>query len=114
MIFKDQMKNDAVNVFLNTGEFAENITYTPQGGSPKTIKAVVVLKTIEPTAGNTGRALHHQADVFILNDALKGIDAVDKKDDRLTLNDSEGNSQTARIHEVLAKDDGLWHLLVGW
>lgn len=114
MSLRDAILGDSESVFLNLGEFAENITYTPQGGSPKTIKAVIVLKTLEPVGENTGRTLSRQAEVYILNDAVKGIDSVNKKDDRLILNDSEGNTQTARVNEVLAKDDGFWHLLVGW
>jgi hypothetical protein len=30
------------------------------------------------------------------------------------LDDAEGTSREARIIEVLHKDAGAWHLLVGW
>jgi hypothetical protein len=40
MTLKTQMTND-LNVFFNTDEFAENVTYTPNGGEGTTIQAIV-------------------------------------------------------------------------
>jgi len=37
----DQIAADVSKVFLNTNDFGKSITYTPQGGSPKTIGAIV-------------------------------------------------------------------------
>ncbi len=39
--FTDALKADADAIFLNTDEFAESITYTPAGGSPVTINALI-------------------------------------------------------------------------
>ena len=40
MTLKQQMALDLNNLILNTDEFAESSTYTPRGGTAKTIKAV--------------------------------------------------------------------------
>jgi len=39
---------------------------------------------------------------------------VSKADDRITLKDSEGFDREARINDVISRDEGMWHLLVGW
>jgi hypothetical protein len=114
MSFKDQLPQDAVSTFLNTEEFAEEITYTPSVGSPKTIKAVIVREGLEPSSENASRSLRKQAEVYIANDDVDGVTAIDKKDDRITLNDVDGTPREARINEVLGGDEGIWHLIVGW
>jgi len=114
MSFKDQLPQDSINTFLNSGEFAEEITYAPSGGVPKTIKAVVVREGLEPSSENASRSLRKQAEIYFVNDDVNGVTAIDKKDDRITLNDVEGTAREARINEVLASDEGMWHLIVGW
>jgi len=111
---KDQMALDAKTVFLNGGEFAEQITYTPSGETAKTIKAVVVRKELAPADENSGRSLKNQAEVFISSDGTEGVSAINQKDDRITVSDVEGVSKEARINDILGSDGGLWHLLVGW
>lgn len=114
MTLKDQMIADAQTAFLNTAEFAEEITYTPAGSAAKQIKAVVVRQGLEPTSENTGRSLKNQAEVFISTDVEAGVDVINRKDDRITLNDNEGVARDARVNENMGQDGGLWHLLVGW
>jgi len=41
MTFKSDLSKDVDEIFLNNDEFSEDITYTPDGGSDKTIKAIV-------------------------------------------------------------------------
>ena len=114
MSFKDQLSQDSINTFLNTDEFAEEITYTPSGGPPKTIKAVVVREGLEPSSENASRSLRNQAEIYIANDDVNGVTVIDKKDDRITLNDVEDTAREARINEILSRDEGIWHLIVGW
>ena len=114
MSLKDQFSLDVINCFLNTAEFAEVITYTPEGQSAKDIDAIVVRGRLEPGSEDQGRGLQNQVEIYIANDATEGVTSVDKKDDRITLNDVEGTSRDVRIIEVLHKDEGSWHLLVGW
>jgi len=58
--------------------------------------------------------LKKQAEVYIANDAVEGVTQISKKDDRITLKDTEGFDREARINDVLNRDEGMWHLLVGW
>jgi hypothetical protein len=114
MSLKDQFSLDVINCFLNTAEFAEVITYTPEGEAGKEINAIVVRGRLEPGSEDQGRGLQSQVEIYIANDATEGVISVDKKDDRITLDDVEGTNREARIIEVLHKDEGAWHLLVGW
>ena len=40
MSFKDDMDNDLVETFLNTDDFAEVISFNPDGGTPYNIKSI--------------------------------------------------------------------------
>ncbi len=112
MSFKERIKKDAP-VFLNPDEFAEEVAYTA-GGAAKSINAVVVHYQLVPSQENVYRSLKKQAEVFIANDSEKGVTAINKKDDRITLKDTAGQEQEARINEIVNSDRGIWHLLVGW
>ena len=114
MSLRTQMPKDSRAVFLNPNAFAENVIYIPQSGGYKIIRAVVDRKGLDPGVENASRTLRKQAEVYIANSAADGISQVDKKDDLVLLVDIHGIIQTARIHEVLSKDEGMWHLLVGW
>ncbi len=114
MTFKDALSQNAQRVFLNTDEFAEQVIYTPSGGFAKTIKAVIVRKDLSPADENTGRSLKNQAEVFISTDSVTGVSSINRRDDRITLADVEGILREARINDVLGRDDGMWHLVVGW
>lgn len=114
MSLKGRFSADVIDCFLNTAEFAEVITYTPQGQAAKDINAIVVRGRLEPGSEDQGRGLQNQVEIYIANDAVEGVTSVDKKDDRITLDDVEGTIREARIIEVLHKDAGAWHLLVGW
>ena len=114
MSLKEQMSKDAVSCFLNSGEFAEEITYITGAGASKIIKAVVVRYELAPAEENINRSLKKQAEVYIANDETSGVTAVNKKDDRITLTDTEGFDREARINDVVNRDDGMWYLMVGW
>ncbi len=113
MSLKDQMSLDAKAVFLNGGEFAEEITYTPAGGTAKLIRAVIVRKELSPSNEVNSRSLKNQAEVYISTDPLEGVSFINRRDDRIML-DVEDTAKDARINDVLGKDEGLWRLLIGW
>lgn len=113
MTLKNHISQDA-DVFLNLDEFAEEIIYTNAAGTAKTIRAVVVRYELSPTQENVYRSLKKQADVYIARDDTRGIREVNKKDDRVTLKDTEGVERESRINEIVNCDEGLWHLMVGW
>jgi hypothetical protein len=113
MSLRDQIKKDSADVFFNSDEFAEEITYRTEFDL-KAIKAVVVRYELAPSEENINRSLKKQAEVFIANDVDQGVVEISKKDDRITLKDTLGIDREARINDVLNSDDGMWHLLVGW
>ena len=72
MTLREQFVVD-MNVFLSDDEdvcpFAEAISYTPDGGSPKTISAI-----IDPAFDvNQGTYIDEQGTMLIRSDATKGI-----------------------------------------
>lgn len=114
MTLKGQLAQDGHGVFLNTDEFAEKITYTVEGSGSRVIRAIVVRYELAPAEENINRSLKKQAEVYIANNAVEGVTQISKKDDRITLKDTEGFDREARINDVLNRDEGMWHLLVGW
>ncbi len=67
--FDSLMLDDMTNVFLNTSEFAETITYNPYGGSPIDISAIV---DRDPPQLD-GQIARPKMRVTVANDAATGI-----------------------------------------
>ena len=113
MSFKDNLKRDALNSFLNTNEFAEAISYTPKGGTQKTIKAIVNRKRLNPASEDTGRILQNTIEIFIANDSVNGVTAINKGGDKVTLPEVIGGADVNYVVvDILGEDDGIWHLLL--
>lgn len=113
MSFKDNLKNDAVNIFLTADEFAESVQYTPKGGSPKTIKAVINRKRIIPGGEESGRTLQNQIELFIANDATYGVDSIKKGGDEVLFPEVVGGIDVNFVVvDILGEDQGMWQLLV--
>ena len=85
-----------------------------KGKIPKVIKAVVIRYELAPAEENVYRSLKKQAEIHIANDEDEGVTAINKKDDRILLKDTEGIEHEARINDVINSDEGMWYLLVGW
>ena len=113
MSFKDQIKNDALNVFLNANQFAENITYTKDAVG-KQIQAVVVRKPLQPASEDNARIGVNDFEIYISANPSYGIDVIRRGKDKVTLALYEGSSQMCDclVVEVLESDSGLWHLVV--
>lgn len=113
MTLKSQMGDDAVNLFLNTGEFAESIVYTPSGSAPKTINAVIVRKRLDADQQDEGHLLENQCEVYVANHAVSGVDSVAKGKDILSFPEQPGGAPVDWfVEDVIEKDDGMWHLVV--
>ena len=113
MTLKSKLPEDAKAAFLNGDEFAESITYTPNGGSPKVIKALVVRERLQADGPDQGRVLNRQAEIYIANHATDGVTSVDKGNDTVLFPVFiEGSAVSWRVVEVLGKDEGMWHLAV--
>jgi hypothetical protein len=112
MSLKDLMLQDAVNVIMHKGEFAEEITYTSYGGVAKVINAVVVRNKLQPDSQVNNKVLAGQAEIQIANNATYGIEVIYKGRDLVSLPERLGEDPiTYRIVDILGQDDGIWHLL---
>jgi hypothetical protein len=113
MSFKEQLNNDAVLTFLQTGEFAEPILYTPKGGTAKQIPAIVERKRIIPSGEDSGRTLINQVEIMIANDAENGVISINKGADTVSLPERVGDASISWVVEdILGQDEGCWHLLL--
>jgi len=73
MGLKERIEEDAQNVFLNSLEFAENVTYQPAGGSGKAISAIVRIERDEPENQADGAVRIREATLVISTDSTSGI-----------------------------------------
>jgi hypothetical protein len=113
MVFKDGLAQDAGKVFLNSSEFAEDAVYTPKGGTPLTIKAVINRRRLDPAFEDTGRTLLNQAEIFIANDAAAGVTSINKGGDTVSFSETIGGAAISWVVvDILNQDEGMWHLLV--
>ena len=111
MAFTDQILADFKNCILNTNEFAEPISYTPGGGSPKTINAILVRERLTSKGPDRGIALNRDCEIYIANDAIAGVTLVNKNNDKASFPVQKGGSPvTWQIVEVMYHDDSVWHL----
>jgi hypothetical protein len=114
MTLKSDMVSDARNIFLNASEFAEQVSYTPFGGSPKTIKAVVDRSRIDSNIQDSGRLVGKQAEIWIANHATDGVTSVNKGNDLVSMPNYNGGGTNVnwRVIEIIEKDEGMWRLLL--
>jgi len=113
MSFKSQMAQDMVNSFLNSYEFAEDITYTPKNGTPRSIKAIINRKRISPAAEDVGRVLVNQGEVFIANDDTNGVSSINRGGDIVSFAENLGGAVINwAVIDIIGQDEGMWHLLV--
>ncbi len=113
MTFKEQLNKDAVLAFLNTGEFAEIISYTPKSETAKSIPAIVDRNRLIPAGENSGRTLNNQVEIMIANDAENGVISINKGEDTVSLPERVGDTSIVWVVEdILDQDEGMWHLLL--
>ena len=113
MSFKDNLKKDALNCFLTMDEFAEEIQYTPKGGTQKTIKAIINRKRLIPGGEESGRTLQNQIEIFIANDPTYGVESINKGGDEVLFPEVIGGIDVNFVVvDILGEDSGMWQLLV--
>ena len=113
MSLKSQLAQDMVNSFLNSYEFAEDITYTPKNSTAKSIKAVINRKRINPAAEDVGRVLVNQGEIFIAKDDTAGVSSINRGGDIVSFAENVGGVVTDwAVIDILGQDEGMWHLLV--
>ena len=104
---------DFKQTFLNAGECAEAVSYTPSGGSPKSILAVIDRSPINPGAADNGLTLTRECEIFIAKDATDGVLTVTKSD-MVSFPGRLGDASNIdwRIIEIIENDDAAWRLRV--
>jgi len=80
MSFTDQLAGDLGDVFLNSADYAEEITFTPAGGSPRTIMAVVEREGERQEDLQDGQQTVRRATVHVSNNALAGVGVLGRRD----------------------------------
>lgn len=91
--FTDQLENDLDKVFFNKEEFAEEVTITPYGGAPYTIRAIfdndyqtVDVETQQPVTSQQPAIRIHDTD---LQSALNPADQFTIRGKNYTITDRQ-------------------------
>lgn len=101
------------NVFLNTDEFADTVSYTPKGGVAKSIPAIIERQPISPDEEGRGRILGKEAVITIHNDATNGVASVDTNGDAVTFPALPGGSNVDwHVISIEESSDVYWKLRV--
>lgn len=109
--FKDMVKRDAKNVFLNTDQFAENIVYIDRSGGQKSMAAIIDRQQLSPLAEDSNRVVVDRATIQISTDPDLGKQYVHKKEEFVLIPDEYGNAVVKmRVVDILECDAGMWHL----
>jgi hypothetical protein len=111
--FQTQMALDALSVFFNSTEFGEIISYTPYGGTAKSIKAIVDRQRLRPDPEVGGRILSNQIEILIVNDATNGVAAINKGRDIVLVPEFIGGANVSWVVvDIIKHDEAIWHLLM--
>ena len=74
MTLAEQMESAALEIFLQTDEMAESISYTPAGGSARTIPAIVERgEDTDQHENDRGLMVTKTATLHISDDATQGV-----------------------------------------
>ena len=85
MSFQTLLNQDRDKIFLNKSEFAQDVTYTPDGGTTKSIVARLGVDIELVEEGQRGRISSRSMAIIISTDATAGI-ASPNMDDTVTIN----------------------------
>ena len=101
-------------VVSSNNPFVEEISYTPYGGSAKTINATVnrTSGSIKLRSGRTEERPRYNAEIIISNDATYGIATVKPKVDTVVMAAPELNddTHTFTVADIIGKSAMGWHL----
>ncbi len=87
-------------------DLTESVVYTPNGGDPLTINAVIDRPGPDPLGGGQAALIHVQ----VLNDASIGVDlaALDAGSDTISVAERYGGTAKARRIQRLGEHDAEW------
>jgi hypothetical protein len=113
MSLKNELSKDIINTFLNTDEFAEEISYVTDTGASRVIKAIVNRQRLRPSPENSGRILLNQVEIIIANDAENGLASINKSMDTFIFPALLGQAPVQWVVvDIIDHDQGAWHLLL--
>lgn len=104
--FRDRMEGHITTTFLNTNHFAEEVTYTPDGGSGTTIDAIVQRHPVsDEEIGPDGNAEVHRASIYI---DVADV-AMPTRGDRISSTGPDGETEDWGVNEKQVTE-GMWRL----
>lgn len=95
---------------VNSDDFAESVTYTPDGGAPIAIDAIIERHPIAPE-GSSRQVAKNDVDLWIRNHATLGIVTPGRRDKVDIAPEYGGTPVEHRVAEVVDGDAGVWHLV---
>ena len=118
MTLSDQIANDSAAVFLQTGHFAESVTYVPNiydVGDTRTNRAIqaVVIRNQFSVFENDVESIAPVFEVYVENDTTRGInsDELDLGGDQISLPVRPGKAAEARTVTRLIEQDAAMLVL---
>lgn len=115
MTLRDQIETDAINVFLQSDDFAETVIYRPrifaQGDArtARTIKAIVIRQEVTTLAEDQD-TVTPMFEVHVANSATLGISSeeLDTGGDKIEFPPRDGKQAQARtITRLTTQDNGM-------
>jgi hypothetical protein len=113
MSLQTDMAGDMAEM-VHTDVFGETITYTPSGGSAKSIAALVDRTPLRPTEHGGQTVPQNMTEIWIINNATTGVASVKPGFDTVALKAklSDAATTTMRVTKLLYHDAGTWRLEV--
>jgi len=111
------LQDDMDTVFLTSG-FQETVSYTPSGGTAKSISAIVNRgggnEGPQPPARGGSPERRFDMEIIISTDETNGVATVKPREDKVSVATTPGGSaQTYLVVAVIRSDVGAWHLGLG-
>lgn len=103
------LQDDMDNIFLTSG-FEEDISYTPSGGTAKTISAIVYRQGAKESSSNrrlsNAQSRTYDIEIDISTDATNGISDITIREDKVALKRKIGDStNTIFLVKSIVQDD---------
>lgn len=105
MTLKARVEGDVSAVFLNTNDFAESVTYTPDGGSASSITALVFREPMMWTETATGSVELYRATIQV---ALSDVSSPGRGD-AIAVTGPDGSAETWKVDDWHYQDN-MWVL----
>lgn len=95
---------------FKNSSFGESVVYTPSGGSPATIKAVVFRREPRPLTSPVRSDIQVQVFNYRVMVDRNDVATVTENADKVEMKDMTGTTKTFRVQKILASDEGCYTL----